>query len=146
MVDLTRKEAISHIKDVICENNTIKPNIVVFEQEKEALYMAISDMRRVEQLESYFGDKTIAKSILADDKEFSAWLERIKFHVRKADEYARKCENLEAENKRLRDGIENAKTMIERLRDNGYMDNDRYIDAIDDVQDIIDDIDKHLGK
>lgn len=38
---MTREEAIVHIKDVICENNSIKPNIVVFEQEKEALYMAI---------------------------------------------------------------------------------------------------------
>ena len=48
---MARKEAIEHIKDIICENNTIKPNITVFEQEKEALYMAISDMERVEKLE-----------------------------------------------------------------------------------------------
>lgn len=38
---MTREEAVVHIKDVICENNAIKPNMVVFEQEKEALYMAI---------------------------------------------------------------------------------------------------------
>ena len=43
---MTRKEAIDHIKDVICENNTIKPNIVVFEQEKEALYMAIKALEQ----------------------------------------------------------------------------------------------------
>lgn len=43
---MTREEAIGHIKDVICENNTIKPNIVVFEQEKEALYMAIKALEQ----------------------------------------------------------------------------------------------------
>lgn len=43
---MTREEAIGHIKDVICENNTIKPNIVVFEQEKEALYMAIKALKQ----------------------------------------------------------------------------------------------------
>jgi len=53
---MTRKEAIGHIKDVICENNTIKPSIVVFEQEKEALYMAI---KALELLTSY--EHTIVK-------------------------------------------------------------------------------------
>ena len=43
---MTREEAIGHIKDVICENNTIKPNIAVFEQEKEALYMAIKALEQ----------------------------------------------------------------------------------------------------
>ena len=43
---MTREEAIGHIKDIICENNTIKPNIVVFEQEKEALYMAIQTLEQ----------------------------------------------------------------------------------------------------
>ena len=42
---MTREEAIGHIKDVICENNTIKPNMVVFEQEKEALCMAIEALK-----------------------------------------------------------------------------------------------------
>ena len=43
---MTREEAIVHIKDVICENNTIKPNMVVFEQEKEALNMAIKALEQ----------------------------------------------------------------------------------------------------
>ena len=43
---MTREEAIGHIKDVICENNTIKPNIAVSEQEKEALYMAIEALKQ----------------------------------------------------------------------------------------------------
>ena len=41
-----REEAIKHIKDIICENNSIKPNIVTFEREKEALYMAISALEQ----------------------------------------------------------------------------------------------------
>lgn len=43
---MTNGEAIAHIKDIICENNTIKPKIVVFEQEKEALYMAIKALEQ----------------------------------------------------------------------------------------------------
>lgn len=43
---MTREEAIVHIKDVICENNAIKPNMVIFEQEKEALYMAIKALEQ----------------------------------------------------------------------------------------------------
>ena len=44
---MTREEAINHIKDIICENNTLKPpNIVVFEQEKEALYTAIKALEQ----------------------------------------------------------------------------------------------------
>lgn len=39
---MTREEVIKHIKDIICENNTVKhSNIVVFEEEKEALRIAI---------------------------------------------------------------------------------------------------------
>lgn len=49
---MTRDEAIGHIKDVICENNTIKPNIVVFEQEKEALYMAIEALEQIPKLQN----------------------------------------------------------------------------------------------
>lgn len=42
---MTREEAIRHIRDVIAENNSIKPNIVTFEQEKEALYIAIEALQ-----------------------------------------------------------------------------------------------------
>ena len=44
---MTREEAIRHIRDVIAENNSIKPNIVTFEQEKEALYMAIEALQNL---------------------------------------------------------------------------------------------------
>ena len=38
---MTTEEAIRHIRDILAENNSIKPSMVVFELEKEALYMAI---------------------------------------------------------------------------------------------------------
>ena len=44
---MTREEAIRHIGDVInIENNSIKP-IVIFEQEKEALYIAIEALQNL---------------------------------------------------------------------------------------------------
>ena len=33
---MSRKEAIKQLRDIIAENNSIKPDMVVFEQEKEA--------------------------------------------------------------------------------------------------------------
>lgn len=93
---MTREEAIGHIKDVICENNTIKPNIVVFEQEKEALKMAIKALKqdtiaqeRYEDLCEYFGD---AKDILNSRDNFKAWLDRVKWHIHKAEELYEKYE------------------------------------------------------
>ena len=44
---MTREEVIKHIKDIICENNTVKhSNIVVFEEEKEALRIAIKALEQ----------------------------------------------------------------------------------------------------
>ena len=49
-------------------------------------------IERYQDLVDYFGDKDIAKTILEDTEEFKKWLERIKWHVRKVDELARKLE------------------------------------------------------
>lgn len=38
------EEAIGHIQDVICENNS--PNITIFKLEKEALYMAVDALKK----------------------------------------------------------------------------------------------------
>lgn len=48
---MTREEAIRQIRDVIAENNSIKPHIVTFEQEKEALYMAIEALQFAEHFD-----------------------------------------------------------------------------------------------
>ena len=46
---MTREEAIHHIMDVITENNSIAPNMVTFDLEKQALYMAIEALKQPEQ-------------------------------------------------------------------------------------------------
>ncbi len=43
---MTREEAINHIRDIIAENNSIKPSMAVFELEKEALRMAIKALEQ----------------------------------------------------------------------------------------------------
>ena len=44
---MTRKEAIIHLKDILCENKTVKhSDMVIFEQEKEALRMAIKALEQ----------------------------------------------------------------------------------------------------
>lgn len=43
---MTNKEAISHIRDILAENNSIKPSMVVFESEKEALRVAIEALEQ----------------------------------------------------------------------------------------------------
>lgn len=43
---MTTEEAIRHIRDILAENNSIKPSMVVFELEKEALYMAIKALEK----------------------------------------------------------------------------------------------------
>ena len=72
---MTKEEAIGHIKDVICENNTIKPNMVVFEQEKEALCMAI-DALKAEPCDNLKAVKSII------NREINLLEERIPSHCR----------------------------------------------------------------
>ncbi len=43
---MTREEAISHIRDIIAESNSIKPSMVIFELEKEALRVAIEALEQ----------------------------------------------------------------------------------------------------
>lgn len=48
---MTIDEAITHIMDVICENNTIKhSDLVVFSDEKQALRTAIDTMRKYKKI------------------------------------------------------------------------------------------------
>lgn len=43
---MNNEEAISHIRDILAENNSIKPSMVVFEAEKEALRVAIKALEQ----------------------------------------------------------------------------------------------------
>ena len=47
---MTNEQAISHIKDIICENNTVRhSDMVVFEEEKKALYKAIQALEQMKE-------------------------------------------------------------------------------------------------
>ena len=68
---MTREEAISHIGDVInIENNSIKP-IVIFEQEKEALYMAIEALQNLSKPNNELkgSDLISRESVLAEFRD-----------------------------------------------------------------------------
>ena len=66
-------------------NNAIDMAINALEQQSIA-------EERYQDLIEYFGDENVAKCVLEDREEFKKWLERIKWHVQKADELARKLE------------------------------------------------------
>jgi len=89
---MTREEAIAYFKrhiELYCVEGICR----------EAEEMAIKALEqepiaeeRYQDLVEYFGDKDIAKCILEDREEYKKWLERMKWHVCKADELARKLE------------------------------------------------------
>lgn len=54
---------------------------------------------RYQDLIDYFGDKEVAKTILEDRKEFKAWLERLRWNVKRADELARELEQIKGTTK-----------------------------------------------
>ena len=48
---MTNEQAISHIRDIICENNTVKhSDMVVFEEEKKALNKAIVALQFMDKI------------------------------------------------------------------------------------------------
>lgn len=54
---------------------------------------------RYQDLMEYFNDKEVAKTILEDRKEFKAWLERLRWNVKRADELARELEQIKSTTK-----------------------------------------------
>lgn len=66
-------------------------NIRLEEKIKALEQQSIAE-ERYQDLIEYFGDENVAKCVLEDREEFKKWLERIKWHVQKADELARKLE------------------------------------------------------
>ena len=49
---------------------------------------------RYQDLIEYFDDEKVAKIILGNRGQFKAWLERLRWHVKRADELARELEQL----------------------------------------------------
>lgn len=61
---MTIDEAITHIMDVICENNTIKhSDLVVFNNEKQALRTAIDTMRKYQMLQADYNARLKADMV-----------------------------------------------------------------------------------
>ena len=54
---------------------------------------------RYQDLIEYFGDEKVIKTILEDKKEFKAWLERLRWNVKRADELARELEQIKGTTK-----------------------------------------------
>ena len=54
---------------------------------------------RYQDLIEYFGEEKVAKTILESRKEFKAWLEKLRWHVKRADELARELEQLKGTTK-----------------------------------------------
>lgn len=54
---------------------------------------------RYQDLIEYFGDEKVAKTILESKKEFKAWLERLRWNVKRADELARELEQIKSTTK-----------------------------------------------
>lgn len=100
---MTREEAIIYLKSAdVTVGQEIKTKTA------EALEMAIKTLEqepttkndlaqeRYQDLIEYFGGEDI---VLKDRKEFKAWLERVKWHVKRADELARELEQIKGTTK-----------------------------------------------
>lgn len=70
-----------------------------FDYEQEPTTNNNLPQERYQDLIDYFGDKEVSKTILEDRKEFKAWLERVKWHIKRADELARELEQLKGTTK-----------------------------------------------
>ena len=70
-------------------------------------------IERYQDLVDYFDDKDVAKTILGSREEFKKWLERIRWHVRKIDELARKVDQKPCEDAISRQAVLDMATVIE---------------------------------
>jgi hypothetical protein len=71
---------------------------------------------RYQDLIEYFGDEKVAKTILESRKEFKAWLERLRWNVKRADELARELEQIKSTTKNdlgVASGLENVSPIID---------------------------------
>lgn len=88
-------------------------------------------IERYQDLVDYFDDENAAKIILEDREEFKKWLARIKWHVQKADELARKLEQEPCEDVISRQAVlDNAYAYGNGLEPEGYCVNVEDIQAL----------------
>ncbi len=89
-------------------------------------------LERYKDLQDYFGED-IAKTVLENQTEFKAWLERLRWNTKKVDELSRKLKKLEQEQKA--DVLDKIIDDIQTLRGCSCFNSDG---IIDDVEEIID--------
>lgn len=102
---MTREEKINTLKAIIqeCEEyewlrrETLFEIIKDLEQEPTTKHDLAQE--RYQDLIEYFGDEKVAKTILESRKEFKAWLERLRWNVKRADELARELEQIKGTTK-----------------------------------------------
>ena len=96
---------IGHISGVIEDETTLDGNemrdLVEFLSTLEQEPTTKNDLaqERYQDLIEHFGDEKVAKTILESRKEFKAWLERLRWNVKRVDELARELEQLKGTTK-----------------------------------------------
>ena len=84
---MTREEAIKHIKDIICENNTVKhSNIIVFEEEKEALRIAIKALEQEPTMRDRLEKEYLLESIREDLEKLQAENDELRKQIEPCDD------------------------------------------------------------
>ena len=88
--------------EIIAGLTEIKESLGIGDSPKSVINAAIQVLEertiaeeRYQDLQDYFSDPKIAKTILGDKEEFKAWLDRLRWHTKKVDELARKLQDLE---------------------------------------------------
>ena len=79
------------------ESNAVKMTTEVLEQEPTPKNDLAQE--RYQDLMEHFGDEKVAKAILESRKEFKAWLERLRWNVKRVDELARELEQIKGTTK-----------------------------------------------
>lgn len=93
--DETEEEDGEHCKKCLAGNSQ-------FELDKEFVEPTTKNnlaQERYQDLIEYFDDEKVAKIILENRGQFKAWLERLRWHVKRADELARELEQIKGTTK-----------------------------------------------
>ena len=149
---MTREEAIKALKwfkeyneEDYCGGDRIQDKngdwyYYITERDFEAFDMAIKALEqapkakialnRYRDLQDYFSDEAVAKTILKNQREFKSWLKRLKWNTKKVDELARKLEALEQE-----PILDKIRAEIQKLRNCSCTCSDGIIDDVEDILD-----------
>lgn len=95
---MTREEAIIckvYLEDLDKHHTCNEYKLLMQLLEQEPTTRNDLAQERYQDLIEYFDDEKVAKAILESRKEFKAWLKRVRWYVKKADELARVIAEIE---------------------------------------------------